>query len=76
MEPHLTPTRTYLLVYLALLLLLAATVGVAFVNLGALNLILALTIAVVKAVLVVLFFMHVRGSDTLVRFFVLAGIIM
>jgi cytochrome c oxidase subunit 4 len=62
-----------LLVYLALLLLLAATIGVAFVDLGFLNPLIAVTIAIIKAVLVILFFMHVRGSSQLTRVFVLAG---
>jgi cytochrome c oxidase subunit 4 len=45
------------------LLLLALTIGMAFINLGELNLVVAVTIAVVKAVLVVLYFMHVRYSS-------------
>jgi cytochrome c oxidase subunit 4 len=49
------------------------TVGVAFVDLGALNTILALTIAVTKALLVILFFMHVRYSSRLIWVCVAAG---
>ena len=43
----------------------ALTAGAAFVDLGPLNPVIALTIAVVKALLVVLFFMHVRYSSRL-----------
>jgi len=65
--------RTYAVVFLALLGLTALTTAAAFVNLGhGLNDLVALAIAVVKALLVILYFMHVRTSD---RFtWVLAGI--
>lgn len=65
--------RTYLLVYLSLLVLLAATVGAAFFDAGWLNPVIALTIAATKAVLVILFFMHVRASSAIVRIFALLG---
>jgi cytochrome c oxidase subunit 4 len=55
------------------MVLTAATVWVATFDLGALNAIVALTIAVVKATLVVLYFMHVRYSSKLTWVFVGAG---
>jgi cytochrome c oxidase subunit 4 len=67
--------RTYIFTYLALLALLAATVGIAFVDLGALNTIAALAIACLKAVLVAVFFMHVRHSGPATRIFVGAGLL-
>jgi cytochrome c oxidase subunit 4 len=73
MEEHITPRRTYFFVYVALMLLLAATIGAAFVDLGPLNWLIAVSIAMVKAVLVILFFMHVRASSQIVRIFVIAG---
>jgi cytochrome c oxidase subunit 4 len=72
---HITPRRTYFFVFLALLILLGATIAIAFVDLGWLNSILAVAIAAVKAVLVILFFMHVRESDQLTRVFVIAGFV-
>jgi cytochrome c oxidase subunit 4 len=52
-----------------------ATAGVAFVDLGGgLNSIVALAIAVVKALLVMLFFMHVRYSSRLTWVFAGAGL--
>jgi cytochrome c oxidase subunit 4 len=60
MEHHLVSRQSYYRVFAALLLLTATTVGVAFVDLGRLNAILALVIAAGKASLVILFFMHVR----------------
>jgi cytochrome c oxidase subunit IV len=56
--------RTYLVVFLILLALTGLTTGVAFIDLGGgLNNVAALAIAVVKALLVILYFMHVRYSD-------------
>jgi cytochrome c oxidase subunit 4 len=63
MNDSLVPTSLYFRIAGALMLLLALTIGMAFVNLGELNLVVAVTIAVVKAVLVVLYFMHVRYSS-------------
>jgi cytochrome c oxidase subunit 4 len=66
--------RTYALVFAALLVLTALTTTVAFVDLGkGLHELAALAIAVCKAVLVILYFMHVRYSDRLTWVFVGAG---
>lgn len=72
MTPHVS-VRTYGLVFLALLGLTTLTTAVAFIDLGrGLNDAVALAIALAKALLVILYFMHVRYSD---RFtWVLAGI--
>jgi len=75
MEHKITPRRTYFLVYIALMALLAATLFLAFVDLGRLGLVAALGIAIIKALLVILFFMHVRYSDRLTRAFVITGVI-
>ena len=72
MAQHIVPRLTYYKVFAALLGLTGLTVGVAFVNLGRLNTIVALAIAVAKALLVVLIFMHVRYSSRL-TWIVLAG---
>ena len=64
---------TYLLVFVALLILLAATVAVAYVDLGFLNPILTITIAVIKALLILLFFMHLRYSSALTWIVAMAG---
>ena len=55
-------TRTYFIVYAILMVCTILTWQVAYFDLGALNTVVALTIAVFKAVLVVLFFMHVRQT--------------
>jgi cytochrome c oxidase subunit 4 len=73
MTDHVLPVKTYLGVFFALLLLLAATVLVAQLHLGEFGVFAALTIAVTKTILVVLFFMHVRYSSRLVWIFVGVG---
>jgi cytochrome c oxidase subunit 4 len=70
---HIVPKKTYFAVFIALLLLTAVTIEVAFVDLGVLNNIVALSIAVFKALLVVLFFMHVRWSNKLTQVVVASG---
>jgi cytochrome c oxidase subunit 4 len=71
----ITSRKTYAVIWLVLMLLLAATYIAARFDLGALNIIAALTIAVVKMLLVILFFMHVRHSTRLTWLFVAAGFI-
>jgi len=53
----------YIAIGVGLLVGTATTVGAAFVNLGPFNPIVALLIATIKATLVVLFFMHVKGAS-------------
>jgi len=63
---------TYYLVFAALMVLLVATVAAAFIphSGGFLNVGLALAIAVIKATLVILFFMHVVEANRLTKLFV------
>ena len=65
MSAHVVPTRVYYLVFGILMICTALTVGIAFIDLGPLNVVAALTIAVFKTTLVVLFFMHVKYSTRL-----------
>jgi cytochrome c oxidase subunit 4 len=62
---HVVPRRTYYIIFLLLMVCTAITVAVAFVDLGRMNSVVALTIAVFKATLVVLYFMHLRYSPKL-----------
>ncbi len=70
MSGHISPTSTYYGIFGALMVLTAVTVGVAFINLGALNFPVAISIAILKATLVVLFFMHVKYSSRLTKLIV------
>ena len=65
MSGHVAPKSMYYSVFAALIVGTALTVLVAFYDLGVLNNIVMLLIASVKALLVVLFFMHVRWSTRL-----------
>ena len=57
--------RLYVAVFAALVFLTLVTVGVSYVDLGPLSVVVALTIAFTKALLVVVFFMHLRESSGL-----------
>jgi len=67
MSGHVSPKSVYYSIFAALLVLTAVTVAVAFVNLGALNFPVAISIAILKATLVVLFFMHAKYSSRLTK---------
>lgn len=62
-------------IWLTLLVFTGITVGAAFVDLGPLNTILALSIATFKAILVVLFFMHVKYTHEKLTGLVIASAI-
>ena len=74
MQAHIVPLRTYFLVFTALLVGTAATVGAAYVDLGRFNIVVALAIACVKASLVVLFFMHLIYSSKLTKTIFICGL--
>ena len=74
MSEHVTPVRVYVLVFVALMVLTAITVNVAFLHLGPFNDVVALTIAVVKASLVVLYFMHARYAGGLTHLVIGASV--
>ena len=75
MNTHVVPRKIYLFIWVALMLLLVLTWGLAQFNLGYWNVVAALTIAVTKMLLVILFFMHVRYSPRRTWVFVAAGFI-
>jgi len=65
MSGHVAPKSMYYAVFAALIIGTALTVAAAFVDMGALNNVVMLAIAITKAALVVLFFMHVRWGTRL-----------
>ena len=75
MSGHVVPKRLYILVFAALIVLTGLTTGIAFVNLGKWNTVVALAIAVCKASLVILFFMHLRWSSGLTRMVLIAAFV-
>jgi cytochrome c oxidase subunit 4 len=71
---HVTPLSVYLGIFGALMVLTIITVAVAWIDLGSLNIMVALGVAVVKATLVVLYFMHVKYSSKLTWIVIGSGI--
>jgi cytochrome c oxidase subunit IV len=63
---HIVPPKVYFMIFASLMVLTAATVAAAFMDLGPFNLAVALGIAIIKATLVVLYFMHVRYNPKLI----------
>jgi cytochrome c oxidase subunit IV len=75
-DPHgefHVPMATYNIIFIWLMVLLVVTVVAAFINLGPLNMPVAMIIATIKAALVVLYFMHVKFASRLTKVFVAAS---
>src|ERR1700677_3944114 len=73
-EHHVTPPGVYVIIFVTLLVFTAVTVGASYIEMGIFNPIVALAIGVVKATLVVLFFMGVKYSTKLTKLTVFAGL--
>jgi cytochrome c oxidase subunit 4 len=72
---HILPVSLYVTIWLTLMVLTVVTAAVSFIDLGPFNTVVALLIASFKAILVVLFFMHVKYmSDRLTKMVVVAVI--
>jgi cytochrome c oxidase subunit 4 len=72
---HIPKVRTLVLVWLCLICLTGVTTGVSYVDLGWMNIVVALLIALFKASLVVWIFMGVRFTTNLTKLFVAAGLV-
>lgn len=73
MNHKVVPVRTYILIWAILICATFTTLGIAFIDLGPWNIVVALMIAFTKMSLVVLYFMHVKQASNLTRIFVVAG---
>ena len=73
MSQHVVSKNLYYAVFAILIVLTVVTVSVATLDLGLLNIVIAISIASFKALLVVLYFMQVRYSSRLIWVFVGAG---
>lgn len=71
---HGTGYGIYVIVWIALIVLTGATVAVSYVDLGLMNVVVALLIASAKASLVALFFMHLKFENRLVLAFALVPV--
>jgi cytochrome c oxidase subunit IV len=75
METVTHPAKIYWRNCAALMLLLALTWTIGYIDLGMFNVIVALAIAIIKASLVALFFMHIKGSSRLLHLAMTIGVI-
>jgi cytochrome c oxidase subunit 4 len=75
MSGHIVSPRIYYVIFITLIVLTGVTVWVAFLDLKFMNTIVALTIAVTKATLVVLFFMHMKYSTRLTWVVAASGVV-
>lgn len=75
MSQHIVKPRTYLIIFAVLIALTCLTVAVRFLPLEGAHLWIGLLISVIKATLVVLFFMHVYYSDKLIWAVAISGIL-
>lgn len=74
MSGHVSPVSLYITIFMALMVLTAATVGAAFVDLGQFNFLVAMIIAGFKATLVIWYFMHVKYASKLTKLTVATGL--
>jgi len=75
MSEHIMSSKFYYTIWIALLCLTGITVAASFIDLGPFNAVVALVIATVKALLVVLFFMHVKyTSEQLTKIVIVSAI--
>ncbi len=74
-DKHIVSTKTFVLVWIALLILTAVTVTVAKLDLGAMSTLTAVVIASVKAGLVLWFFMHLKYEKRLLKLLLLVPIV-
>jgi cytochrome c oxidase subunit 4 len=81
---HVTPPSTYIKTLIALLILMASTVAISYwrapsvgpISGTVINNLIAMAIAITKALLVIMFFMGVKYSSSLTKLFVAAGFVM
>jgi cytochrome c oxidase subunit 4 len=74
-DHHAVSRSAYFAVFAALMILTVITVYAAFIDMGQLNTIVAMTIACAKALLVVLYFMHARHAGKLIWVMLGSGIL-
>jgi cytochrome c oxidase subunit 4 len=75
MTEHIVTKKQYALIFAILMLLTLATTAIGMIDLGRLNVVVALVIATIKALLVVLFFMHIYWSSKLNKLVVVSGVV-
>jgi cytochrome c oxidase subunit 4 len=74
MSEQVVNPKIYIWTCIALLVLLAVTWSIAYVNLGMFNLTATLAVSIAKAIVIALFFMHIKGSSRLLHLAAVAGV--
>jgi cytochrome c oxidase subunit 4 len=74
MSEKIVPKRVYFTIFFLLLFFTFVTVWVAKIDLGRMNVVVALVVAVIKALLVALWFMHIKYSKRLTQIVVASGL--
>ena len=74
MAEHIVTKKQYAYVFAILMVLTLATTAIGRIDLGPLNVVVALVIATIKAMLVVLFFMHIYWSNRLNKLAIVSGV--
>ena len=74
MAEHIVTKKQYAYVFAILMVLTLATTAIGRIDLGPLNVVVALVIATIKAMLVVLFFMHIYWSNKLNKLAIVSGV--
>jgi cytochrome c oxidase subunit 4 len=75
MTEHIVTKKQYALIFGILMVLTLATTAIGMIDLGRLNVVVALVIATIKALLVVLFFMHIYWASKLNKLVVVSGVL-
>ncbi len=75
MSEPITSVKTFVSIWIALLIFTGTTVAVAYLNLGAFSVVVALCIATIKSLLVALFFMEARYSPAVTKIVMVAGLL-
>ena len=75
MTEHIVTKKQYALIFGILMVLTLATTAIGMIDLDRLNVVVALVIATIKALLVVLFFMHIYWSSKLNKLVVVSGVL-
>ena len=75
MSAHVASIKSYIAIFVTLLVFTGITIAVAYIDLGVMNTVAALLIAGFKASLVVLYFMHLKHSHPLSKLFWVAGLL-
>jgi cytochrome c oxidase subunit 4 len=75
MSEHIVSPKIYVAVFLSLLFFTGLTYSVALIDLGPLNPLVAIVIAMIKSMLVILFFMHVKYSPKMTKVSIISGFV-